>query len=311
MNSEINIFDLCDFEHIRDLGSGAYSKVSLEKNKKTGEIVAIKTFSRPNYDDRYEADFMKEISILGTIRHPCIISFYGFSAPVHEENLILSYAFEYMEGGSLSDLLDSCFIGSRPDNFGGTEKTIIAIGIASALRYLHDIAIHNGSIIHRDIKSSNVLLDANYRPKLSDFGFAKVIHEEEHNTPRRGSYPWMAPEVMSSSTYGKSCDVYAFGMFLYELVSEHIPFVDAQTTDEIVHRVTEDKERPILPDHDKKICEIIQKCWDEDPHKRPSFDKIVGWLIGGLYSFDGTDYEHIRTYVNEHYLELAKMRIPV
>lgn len=283
--------DKNDFEFIRFVGRGTYSIISLQKYKKTGEIFAVKKFVLGDEDERYESDFMKEISILGTFHHPCIIGFHGFLQDEVGGKLELSYVLDYMEKGCLDDLLMSIDAGIEFPDFGPTEKSIIILGIACALRYMHYYAIKNGFVLHRDIKSGNILLDENFRPKLADFGFAKVISSYEPNTPRRGSYPWMAPEVMTSSKYGVKADVYSFGMLMYEIVVGKTPFGDFKSVADIVHAVTKKNARPPLPNPRLNIFELIEKCWSTNPDKRPDFNEIVPMLATETYILPGTDFD--------------------
>jgi serine/threonine protein kinase len=210
--------NLDDYEEIRRIGTGTYASVSLCEHKQTHRQYAIKTFTLTREDERYEMDFMKEISILGTLNFPSIIKFYGFSAPESNNQIRLSYVLDIADNGSLDDFLSDLVLGIPHPEFGPTERMIIIVGIAGALDYMHRRAIQHGSVLHRDLKAGNVLLDGRLRPLLADFGFAKVVTGKRPNTPRRGSWPWMAPEVMTSGDYGAKSDVYSFGMFMYVVV---------------------------------------------------------------------------------------------
>lgn len=297
-----------DFEPVQYIGSGTYSTITLEKYKKTGELIALKTFTLVDEDERYESDFMKEIAILGTFHHPCIIKFHGFLSEERNGNLQLSYALDYMEKGCLDGILTDINNGMIFPNFGMTERSIIILGVACAMRYMHHYAIQNGSVLHRDLKSGNILLDKDYKPKLADFGFAKVIQNTEYNTPKRGSWPWMAPEVMDSSHYGLKSDVYSFGMLIYEILTAKVPFDHYSTALEICNAVLKKKERPVLPEPRLKIYELIEQCWDQDPVKRPDFNDIVPLLLTETYLLPETDpkkYFQFATEINASYPEVV------
>jgi serine/threonine protein kinase len=291
--------NLDDWECIRDVGRGTYATVTLQRNKKTGQEVAFKRFTLRRADERYELDFMKEISILGTLNFPSVIKFFGFAAPECGAEVELCYAFEFMANGSLDDLLTDIQLGISRPQFGPTERMIVIVGIAAALWYCHNRAIRNGAVIHRDIKAGNVLLDEHMKPHLADFGFAKVITSGRPNTPCRGSWPWMAPEVMLSGKYGTKSDVYSFGMFLYEIVTGLTPFVHFHTSKEVIYAVTIKKERPVIPPPGLQIHDIMRKCWDDNPDERPSMEEVMLLLLTETVVLPGADLDKVLEYINE------------
>ena len=164
---------------------------------------------------------------------------------------------------------------------------------------MHYYAVKNGFVLHRDLKSGNILLDENFKPKLADFGFAKVINSYEPNTPRRGSYPWMAPEVMTSSNYGVKADVYSFGMLMYEIVVGKTPFGDYKSGSAIVRDVVKKNARPTLPTPRLNIYELIESCWAKNPNERPDFNTIVPMLATETYILPGTDFDKYAKFVTE------------
>lgn len=285
-----------DYETVKEIGKGSFSVVTLERRKSDGKLVAIKTFTRDDVE-MFESDFLKEISILGTCKHPCIVELYGVCPPDGSSNRRMAYVEEYFENGCLSDLIDDSLVGISKHEFGPTQKSIISVGIAMALDYLHERAVENGAIIHRDIKSSNVFLDKKLWPKLGDFGFAKVI-TNEFNTPGRGSYHWMAPEVLMGKNYGKKADVFSYGMLLYEIAVGITPFVGILTNMELYETVVVKKQRPFLPPPEIPIYKIIRKCWEHDPKMRPTFRQIIDCFLTCDYLFDGTDTLEYFDYVN-------------
>jgi serine/threonine protein kinase len=299
--------NLDDWDYIRPIGRGTYAVVTLNQHKQTGQVVAIKRFTYKRVDERYELDFMKEISILGSLHFPSIIPFYGFAAvPEGNDETDLCYAFEFMENGSLDDLLTKVHNGSPHPRFGDTERMIIAVGVAAGLAYLHGRAVQSGSIIHRDLKAGNVLLDGELRPYLADFGFAKVITPGSRgHTPCRGSWPWMAPEVMISGDYGVKADVYSFGMFLFELVIGEVPFDQYRTSKEIIKAVTERRERPRLPKPRIQMHAVMEACWAHDPAKRPDMDDVLQTLLTQEVALPGCEIERVLIYAAE--LEEARL----
>jgi mitogen-activated protein kinase kinase kinase 9 len=290
-----------DYEDLGLIGKGKYSDVTLAKHKATGEIVAIKTFTFRQVDERYEIDFMREISILGILKHPVIIKFYGFSAPAEAETdeLRWAYAIEYVENGSLDSILEQVQCGCDGIEFGPTERMICMLGVGAALDYMHSHAVKDGFVVHRDIKAGNVLLDKAMKPRLCDFGFAKVITDMLPNTPNRGSWPWMAPEVMMGEKYGTKADVYSFGMLIFEIVVGMTPFVHMRTGKEIRTAVIERNERPLIPGPQLPIHAIIRRCWDRDPEKRPSIGDLLGLMLTQTIALEGCDMVRLLDYAQE------------
>lgn len=151
-------------------------------------------------------------------------------------------------------------------------KLSIAIDTARGLNYLHQ---HSPPIIHRDLKSPNLLLDGSSRQtKVCDFGLARS-HSMRVMTGQIGTFQWMAPEVMSNNNYTEKADVYSFGIILWELLTRQLPYANMnplQVSQQVVHHDM----RPNPPkDCPKPYLELMTRCWHKNPRKRPSFDIIV------------------------------------
>lgn len=170
---------------------------------------------------------------------------------------------EYMEGGSLFDALHS---NKNPLPYECNLQ--IARDVASAVAYLHA-----EKVIHRDLKSANVLLSGDRcRAKVADFGLAKFsVHAEAAQTVAGTRY-WMAPEVLTGK-YTHAADVYSYGLVLYELVARRVPFQENGGL-----KWPQDAtlgHRPALPSSvHPDWTNVIQCCWHVDPGKRPTMDTI-------------------------------------
>ncbi|GAB4847161.1 LRR receptor-like serine/threonine-protein kinase hsl2 [Ancistrocladus abbreviatus] len=195
--------------------SGQVYKVKL----KSGQMVAVKKLLGGNRQSETEAVFRSEVEILGGVRHGNIIKLL-FSC-IGEDFRMLVY--EYMANGSLGDVLH----GGRGEGLLDWHKRLwIAIGAAQALAYLHHDCVP--AIVHRDVKSSNILLDEEFRPRVADFGLAKTLRREvgESNgfmSRVAGSYGYIAPEYGYTLKITEKSDVYSFGVVLLELVSGKRP----------------------------------------------------------------------------------------
>ncbi|VFQ69136.1 unnamed protein product [Cuscuta campestris] len=202
---------------------------------RNGQMVAVKKLmgeaSRETGEKESEELFKSEVETLGNVRHKNIVKLlYGCSG---KDFKILVY--EYMENGSLGDVLHRQQIGEEEG--GGGEVVLdwpkrfnIAVGAAQGLAYLHHDCVP--PILHRDIKSNNILLDKDFRPKVADFGLAKMLYEggakvqEQHDHDMScvaGSYGYIAPEYAYTLRISESSDVYSFGVVLLELISGKWP----------------------------------------------------------------------------------------
>lgn len=287
-------FKMSDFEVQGEIGSGSFACVNVVTDRTTHEKMALKIYKYMDEDcPEYEADFLREISFMVSLKHPCIASVRGVLVDKTE----LGYVMEYMENGSLRAVLEALQRGEAVDGFGPTQKSIIAYGVASAMRYLHEEARPSGAVIHRDLKSGNILLGTNFYPKIADFGFAKLFRND-YNTSKRGSWPWMAPEVMTSSHYGPEADVFSFAMLLYEMLTGQLPFPYFTTVMEYADAVGSRGERPLLTHDSGEMGELIQKCWQQDPSQRLKFREISDYIESEKYLFEGTDLPEFRQFVD-------------
>lgn len=258
--------DVTDYQFSRMLGKGTYGNVWLGLNKYTGWNAAVKELITKELDQQQISFFKREVEILIKAKDTFLLDLIGFTTKPPYSILT-----SYMQCGSLWDM-----IHNHPGTINGTQKTNIALGIAHAMRKLHA-----KNIIHRDLKSPNILLDEKVLPKVADFGLGRFIGDdsaEKYMTKCIGTPIWMAPEQIHSDTYDKSVDVYAFGMILYEMFTEVVPFKGY--TDVQIFQSVEKHLRPELPSVEnqpkqvQKLATLISLCWADDPSLRPSFEKI-------------------------------------
>ncbi|PHU08131.1 hypothetical protein BC332_24620 [Capsicum chinense] len=204
------------------IGSGGSGQVYLVPLRRSGDYVAVKRiWSSQRLDHKHEKQFLAEVQILGTIRHSNIVKLLCFI--FNEESRLLVY--EYMENRSLDIWLHSkkrlnIASASAPHLLLEWPKRLqIAIGAARGLCYMH----HDCSppIIHRDVKSSNILLDNQFNAKIADFGLARMLLKPGDNTVTAvaGSFGYIAPEYARKTRVTEKIDVYSFGVILLELVT--------------------------------------------------------------------------------------------
>ncbi|XP_027338650.1 LEAF RUST 10 DISEASE-RESISTANCE LOCUS RECEPTOR-LIKE PROTEIN KINASE-like 2.2 [Abrus precatorius] len=196
------------------LGSGAFGVV-YKGELSNGEHVAVKVIN--SLDMQMEEQIKAEISTIGRTYHVNLVRLYGFC--FHRDKRALVY--EYVENGSLNRYL----FGSQNRDIALEKLHEIAIGTAKGIAYLHEECQQR--IIHYDIKPENVLLDMKMEPKVADFGLAKLSNRESNvavNTHFRGTRGYAAPEMWKPHPVTKKCDVYSFGILLFEIVGRRRHF---------------------------------------------------------------------------------------
>lgn len=251
---------------------------------------------------------IKEAKLFCLLCHENIVSLEGVC--LQEPNLCL--VLEYCRGGSLNRILAGRKI--RPD-----VLVDWAIQIARGMDYLHCRAPI--SLIHRDLKSSNVLLsetiendDIQFKTlKITDFGLAREVYKTTRMS-QAGTYAWMAPEVIKNSTFSKASDVWSYGVLLWELLTGETPYKGIDTL-AVAYGVAVNKlTLPIPSTCPQPWRELMEKCWESDPHRRPSFEHILDDLDNIVHSsFTQTPHEsfHImqddwRQEIEEVLLELRR-----
>ncbi|XP_022960613.1 probable serine/threonine-protein kinase PBL25 [Cucurbita moschata] len=193
------------------LGEGGFGKV-FKATLQSGQVVAVKQLDRNGLQGN--KDFLGEVNELSLLSHPNLVKFNGYCADGDQRILV----YEYMPGGSLEDRLFDIKEDQKPLDWFVRIK--IASGVAKGLEYLHDQA--DPPIIFRDLKSSNILLDEDFNPKLSDFGLAKLgSGGDKSPLPSRvmGTYGYSAPEYTSGGQLTSKSDIYSFGVVMLELIT--------------------------------------------------------------------------------------------
>ncbi|CAH8305980.1 unnamed protein product [Eruca vesicaria subsp. sativa] len=269
-------------------GSGTVYRVEL----KSGEVVAVKKlWSQSSKDSTSEdrlhlnKELKTEVETLGSIRHKNIVKLFSYFSSLDCSLLV----YEYMPNGNLWDALHKGFF-----HLDWPTRHQIAVGVAQGLAYLHhDIS---PPIIHRDIKSTNILLDVNYKPKVADFGIAKVLQargKDSTTTVIAGTYGYLAPEYAYSSKATIKCDVYSFGVVLMELITGK-KLVDSSFGENknLVNWVSKmiDTKEGLIETLDKRLSEsskadminvlrVAIRCTSRSPTIRPTMNEVVQLLI--------------------------------
>jgi tRNA A-37 threonylcarbamoyl transferase component Bud32 len=271
--SDLPQVDTSDLQWMEQVGCGQTSQVFRGFYK--GDQVAIKKFSNfKKQNTRFDDEEMlaREIAIMCLVRHQHVVQLHGV---VMESTPIL--VMEYCEGGSCYELIHKSASMILPYTLLHAMSTQVAV----AMDYLHKFT---PCIIHRDLKSLNILLDQPVHDtqvmpftKVADFGLARVMETDTAMTLGVGTGRWMAPEMFLRQPYKEKVDVYSFGMVLYEFICRSIPF--GRESPLVIRRMVLDGERPDLStassDWPSRMIQLITTCWDADPAKRPSFEEII------------------------------------
>ncbi|ETN09763.1 TKL protein kinase [Phytophthora nicotianae INRA-310] len=208
--------DKIDFEGV--ISHGGYGQVM--SGWFNGQHVAVKMLLPENRKSmKYLSSFLEEVKLMSMLEHPRIVQFIGVAWDSLSDMCLLT---EFMEGGDLRTLLASYEAQDYPVGFNMTKVTI-ALHIAHALTYLHSL---DPPVLHRDLKSKNILLSATLDARLSDFGESRE-HVDETMTSGVGTSRWMAPEVMMGERYDHKADVFSMGVVLSELDLHALPYSHA------------------------------------------------------------------------------------
>ncbi|KAE8722360.1 Serine/threonine-protein kinase SAPK2 [Hibiscus syriacus] len=268
------------YEILKDIGSGNFGVAKLVRDKRTGELFAVKYIERgPKIDEHVEREIMNHRSL----KHPNIIRFKEvLSTPTH-----LAIVMEYAAGGELFERI--CNAG----RFSEDEARFFFQQLISGVSYCHAM-----QICHRDLKLENTLLDGNTTPRLKicDFGYSKassVFHSQPKSTV--GTPAYIAPEVLSKKEYdGKIADVWSCGVTLYVMLVGSYPFEDPE--DPINFRKTIQRILSVhysIPDYVRlsKDCKhLLSRIFVADPEKRISIPEIKQhpWFLKNL-AMEGED----------------------
>lgn len=305
-----SFFDHKDYTFLHTiLGNASSSTVYLVERKKDQKKFALKTFNKINQDDANDQmRIMNAIAILQKVHHLAIINFYGlnFISYCDPKQFQPSILLDFYGNGSLYDMINRECHGLADFEWSQTKKCINIIGIAHAIKYLHK----NG-IIHRDIKTENVILDYDLYPKLIDFDWSvafphPLTNDMEFDFQYKVGTPiYMAPELLKDNEkYGPAIDVYAYSFCIYEILNGIPLYLDkfAVHYNELTEKIL-NGERPILDNHifTEKMQDLISQCWNEDPLARPSFDEIYEKLSTDYKSYFNYDIDEceIECYIDD------------
>lgn len=192
------------------LGEGAFGPV-YKAEMSAGGVFAVKVLS--SQSKQGEKEFLTEVMVLGRLHHRNLVNLVGYCAEKGHRILI----YEFMSNGSLAEIL----YGDDHEPLSWEMRVQIAQDVARGIEYLHEGA--TPPVIHRDIKSSNILLDKSMKARVADFGLSKEVTTDYPNSGVRGTFGYVDPEYISTNQFTLKSDVYSFGILLFELITARNP----------------------------------------------------------------------------------------
>ncbi|KAH7286954.1 hypothetical protein KP509_32G029400 [Ceratopteris richardii] len=250
-----------------------------------GTPIVLKNLS--NNRGQADKDFKLEVEAVGRVRHKNLVRLSGYCMEGSQRFLV----YEYIENGNLEQWLHGTLGKSAPLPWDVRMKIII--GTARGLAYLHEGL--EPKVVHRDVKPSNILLDSLWNPKVSDFGFAKLLGADKRHVTTRvmGTFGYVAPEYVSTGMLTEKSDVYSYGVLVMELITGRVP-VDHNRPIGEIHliewlksmvgsRRSEEVADPSMTDRPpprslKRALLVALRCVDPDDTKRPTMSHVVHML---------------------------------
>lgn len=245
----------------RKIGEGAFGKVY--RGKWSGRAVAIKVLVCQDLRSDIMAEFQSEVEIMSILRHPNICRLLGACMEPPNRAIVV----ELCPGGSLWNVLRL-----KRHSLTLPMRTKFLLDTAKGMSYLHHFT---QPILHRDLKSPNLLVDSEYTIKISDFGLARVKAHVQTMTGNCGTVQWMAPEVLGNLNYTEKADVFSFGIVVWEVMTGECPYEGLSQVQAALGVLSRNL-RPRIP----KSCppffkRLMRSCWDRQADLRPSFAQII------------------------------------
>ncbi|KAH1156445.1 hypothetical protein AAZX31_18G256200 [Glycine max] len=292
------------------LGEGSFGTV-YKAMMPTGEVVAVKMLG-PN-SKQGEKEFQTEVLLLGRLHHRNLVNLLGYC--IDKGQFMLVY--EFMSNGSLENLL----YGEEKE-LSWDERLQIAVDISHGIEYLHEGAVP--PVVHRDLKSANILLDHSMRAKVSDFGLSKEEVFDGRNSGLKGTYGYMDPAYISSSKFTVKSDIYSFGIIIFELITAihphqnlmeyiHLAAMDYDGVDGILDKQLVGK---CNLEEVRQLAKIAHKCLHKSPRKRPSIGEVSQGILRikqrrlmkeDTMSFASSNFSRSVSQIEEQQVELSKI----
>ncbi|XP_031395546.1 probable leucine-rich repeat receptor-like protein kinase At5g49770 [Punica granatum] len=269
-----------NFSESNTIGSGGYGKV-YRGILPDGHMIAIKRAQQGSMQGGLE--FKTEIELLSRVHHKNLVGLVGFCFEQGEQMLI----YEFMANGTLRESLS----GKSGIYLDWKRRLRIALGSARGLAYLHELA--NPPIIHRDVKSTNILLDENLTAKVADFGLSKLVSDSEKghvSTQVKGTLGYLDPEYYMTQQLTEKSDVYSFGVVMLEMITARQPIEKGKYIVREVRMAMDKNDNELYGLQDKvdpairnaghlfgfcRFLELAMQCVEESASDRPTMSEVV------------------------------------
>ncbi|XP_008783430.2 protein STRUBBELIG-RECEPTOR FAMILY 7 isoform X2 [Phoenix dactylifera] len=269
------------------IGEGSFGRV-YRAQFSDGKVLAVKKINSSALPNQSAGDFIELVSNISRLHHPNLTELVGYCSE-HGQYLLV---YEFHKNGSLHDLLHLSDEYSKPLSWSTRVK--IALGAARALEYLHEVC--SPSVVHKNFKSSNILLDTELNPHLSDCGLANLIPDAEFQASDQNmSSGYGAPEVAMSGQYTLKSDVYSFGVVMLELLTGRMPFDSSRSRTEqslvrwatpqlhdidALDRMVDPALKGLYPAKSlSRFADVIALCVQPEPEFRPPMSEVVQALV--------------------------------
>ncbi|EAY08972.1 AGC family protein kinase [Trichomonas vaginalis G3] len=245
------------------LGKGSYGTVYKAKRIANDQSYAVKIVNTAGMCKRELEDSVNEIRLMASFNSPFIISFYeAFALQTR-----LCVITEYARLGDLSKLIDRRKRTNRPLLEDDIWRFLIQV--TEGLRVLHE-----KGVVHRDIKSANLLLCAPDLVKIGDLGISTILHSHQFAKTQIGTPLYLAPEIWRRRPYDAKCDMWSLGVVLYEMLNFSFPFI-ANSTEELGRRILAGRIGPIRNGYSSEIQNIVNLLLQTNPDNRPSSEELM------------------------------------
>ncbi|KAL1291662.1 hypothetical protein HN51_060200 [Arachis hypogaea] len=294
------------------LGQGSFGTV-YKATMATGEVVAVKVLA-PN-SKQGEKEFQTEVLLLGRLHHRNLVNLIGYCVDKGQRILV----YQFMSNGSLANLLYG-----EEKQLSWDDRLQVALDISHGIEYLHEGAVP--PVIHRDLKSANILLDHSMRAKVADFGLSKEEVFDGRNSGLKGTYGYMDPAYISTSKLTMKSDIYSFGVIIFELITAIHPHqnlmeyinlaaMDHNGVDEILDKQLVGK---CNLGEVRQLAKIAHKCLHKSPKKRPSISEIsqgisrikqrrLRHMMEASMSFASNNFSRAVSRLEDQQLELSRI----
>ncbi|KAL9165904.1 hypothetical protein ABFS82_06G200200 [Erythranthe guttata] len=273
-----------NFSESNQIGSGGYGKV-YRGMLSDGQVVAVKRAEKGSMQGGHE--FKTEIELLSRVHHKNLVGLVGFCFNQGDQMLV----YEFMSNGTLREILS----GRSGIELDWKRRLRIALGSARGLAYLHELA--HPPIIHRDVKSTNILLDENLTAKVADFGLSKLVSDASKghvSTQVKGTLGYLDPEYYMTQQLTEKSDVYSFGVVMLELITSRLPIEKgkyivrevriAMDKNDETHYGLRERIDPVIIKNTSNLIgfsrflELAMQCVEESASDRPTMSEVVKLL---------------------------------